>query len=280
VPIPRHAAHAEAEWPGSRAPAHHQQPARLASRWINRLHRAPKMPSADNPVRRYLKRATSRTRARSRQRDSRRLAKVAASGLFSPSRSGRTMHEYGFHRWRRSRRSMPIARSQSHGAGRLPQHRYNAPSKRAPSISSPRSRTSASGTQQSSTILGEPPHGPFHSRSGSIASELSATTSEPSPQKAGSDWVWNWLGEPEISVRPRSQSLGEYCAPQGGERNRVRWKGAPIQRLALFHPINQDEDLPGSRVNAAAPALVPIAATTKSMKDALRRGKWRDGYSA
>jgi hypothetical protein len=54
----------------------------------------------------------------------------------------------------------------------------------------PSSRTRSSDTQQSSSSSLYHRHGPFHSRPGSIASALSATTSEPSPQNAGSDCVW------------------------------------------------------------------------------------------
>jgi hypothetical protein len=55
----------------------------------------------------------------------------------------------------------------------------------------PNCRISSSDLQQSSNSSLNHLHTPFHLRRGSICRAFSAQTSEPRPQKAGSDWVWN-----------------------------------------------------------------------------------------
>ena len=55
----------------------------------------------------------------------------------------------------------------------------------------PRVRTVSSGRQQSRSSSLYQRHGPFQTRPGSTPSALSATTSVPSPQNAGSACVWN-----------------------------------------------------------------------------------------
>ena len=60
--------------------------------------------------------------------------------------------------------------------------------------------------------------GPFHRRSESIASALSATTSEPSPQKAGSDWVWNCSAIGKYPLRrPVAKASANTRRPSGDE---------------------------------------------------------------
>jgi len=78
-------------------------------------------------------------------------------------------------------------------------------------------------------------------------------------------------------LNPRSPKPRRIpAALRGGERNRIRWKGAPIQRLHMLHLSTKTRICP---VRSKRPLrLGPYRCHTKSMKArTFAAGKWRDG---
>jgi len=110
-----------------------------------------------------------------------------------------------------------------------------------------------------------------------LPAALSATTSEPSPQKAGSDWVWNCSASRKYPFRPSvAKASANTCRPSGRRTQSHQMEGAPIQRLHMLHPINKTRICPGPVKRPLR--LGPYRATTKSMKArTFAAGKWRDG---